>query len=185
MEILVDHLAEYNDPTAFLLFYWSSDPAYGQTFSCDVNCLFSHCKFYLKKTTGGTGTITARLYAMTGTYGTTGKPTGTPIAETSAINISSLSDSVWALTDFVFSSGTLNGIAGTKYCIVLYSTNANSVYMAQHDTDPSISGYHNGNAFELSNGITWQELPGKDCIFYVYGTIPDPVNTGNFFLMFL
>jgi len=64
-----------------------------------------------------TGTLVATLYAHSGTYGSTGVPTGSALATSASIKCK-LNRTSYALVTFTF-DGTYNLIAGTYYFICL------------------------------------------------------------------
>lgn len=85
--------------------------------------VLSSCRFFLKKTGTPTGNITAYLYASTGTPGSGATPTGSALATSQTVDISTLTTS-YALVKFEF-TGTANQVtltAATNYFIVVEYT---------------------------------------------------------------
>lgn len=140
--------------------------AVGQAFEGDGSNIES-CKFYLRKD-GTPGSMIARLYAHTGTYGVNGKPTGAALDSSTEYATTSVGAN-YALFEFTgFSGYTL--VDGTKYCIVVETTSG--TWDASNDVDVAkdTSGEHAGNGvvYILSS---WSSYIG-DTIFYVYGVLP-------------
>jgi len=136
----------------------------GQTFSADKGGTLSKCKFHLCKQGTTAGNLIAYLYEHTGTYGSGGKPTGSPLATSNTVDILTLNNfASFSLITFTFTDGTL--VAGTKYCIVLKKTSG-ILYVGIDNTSPT----HSGNYCLSSNGTTWL-TSSSDLPFYVYANI--------------
>jgi len=83
--------------------------------SSDYN--LSSCIFKLQRVSGTAGTVVAKLYTHTGTYGSSSLPTGTALATSNSINVSALSTT---FSDVTFTFGTAyKMIAGTYYVITI------------------------------------------------------------------
>lgn len=120
-------------------------------------------KVYLRKYGSPTGTVTVSIYAHTGTYGTSSKPTGGALVS-QTMAASSLTTS-YALYEFTFAT-PYTTTYGTKYCVVVnWDGDDFSDYVSagRDTTSPS----HAGNAAGLS-AATWSADPDRDLIFYVY-----------------
>jgi len=132
-----------------------------QSFTGDGGTLNS-VKFYLKKD-GATGSIYAYIYAHTGTFGTSSKPTGSALATSDAVNTSTIGTS-YGLITFTFSGDQKITLAnGTKYCLVLIYNNDNNFVSAGMDAS---SPSHGGN--EARYGASWSGSNSYDLCFYVY-----------------
>ena len=164
--VLIDSYSESNQD-------WSSSvqTTYisGQSFTNVNPIILDSCKFYIKKSGSPTGNAVAKIYAHTGTYGTSSVPTGSALATSDNFDVSTLSTS-YGLSTFNFSGAdriTLS--ANTYYCIVLvYSggSSSNRIDLAEDDSSPTASG----NKVSSSNsGSTWSATSGYDVCFYVYG----------------
>ena len=145
----------------------------GQSFTGDGRPITS-CDFYLYASGGVTltGTIYAKLYAHTGTYGTSGKPTG-PVLATSKPVSASILTSIESLINFGFVGAqrvTLTN--GTKYVITLehlQDASGNHAWAYRTDTD-----IHSGNgSYKDTNWIAI--INSIDFIFHVY--TGDPIDT--------
>jgi len=141
---------------------------YGQSFyNANAIDLYS-CKFYIKRVGNPTGDLTAYLYAHTGTYGSNGVPTGSPLATSNTILASSLT-TLYQLKEFTFSGAnkvTLS--ATTNYVIVLKHVNSSGGNVVVVGCDSSTLT-HGGNQCQSDDGSTWFPESGIDVIFYVYG----------------
>ena len=141
----------------------------GQSFTSANNIILDSCKFYLKKNNLPTGNCYAVLYACTGAYGTNSKPTGSALAISDAVDVSTLG-AAYALKTFTFSGinrVTLN--AATHYCIQFnYSGGDASNYAYIGDDMVTLSAP--GNMCYLGvDGVTWLGISNADVCFYVYG----------------
>jgi hypothetical protein len=131
-----------------------------------INYKLSSFKFLLAKTGSPTGTVVAKLYAITGTYGSTAVPTGSVLAtSTTSLSISTITTS-WVLYTFAFDQ-TCQLAANTHYSMVLEASgslgNQNFVGIGGDTSSPS----HSGNAaYYISS---WTGADFADNCFYVYG----------------
>lgn len=115
-------------------------------------------RFKLAKTGTLSGNATAKLYAHTGTFGSTSKPTGTALATSDNFAVNTELSGTMTLEDFNFTGANQYVMTvGVKYCIAFeYSggDGSNYVHFGIHDSSPS----HTGNlasSFDLSG---WNEL---------------------------
>ena len=142
----------------------------GQVFTPSVSAYIRSSKFYISKENSPTGTIVSKLYAVTGTAGSTAVPTGSPLAISTGVNVSTLSP--WPTLALVTFDFTPNGFlmsAGVPYAIVAeYSGGSatNTVPVGKNNV-----GTHPGNKTEMDLGV-WIADADYDTIFYVYGDVP-------------
>ncbi|MBV5280269.1 MAG: hypothetical protein J0651_03150, partial [Actinobacteria bacterium] len=151
--------------------YAGSDTDNAQSFTGVAGNL-SSAKFYLKKTGTPTGAMTAVLYAHTGTFGSTGVPTGTALATSDTIDISTLTTS-YALVEFAFTGvNQYTLVAGTNYFISCH-------YNGGDASNRQNLGYDNTGAASgnLAYGTpgAWTTLGTADVCFYVYTLTPAPL----------
>ncbi len=126
---------------------------YGQTFTASFTGLLETAQFTIKKTGAPTGTVTANLYAHTGTFGTTGTPTGAALATSGTLDISTLTTSN-VLTTFTFTTtNRVQMTAGTNYCIELIYTGGDGSNLLSIGLDSS-SPSHSGNSFSYNGSYT-------------------------------
>lgn len=169
MTFIVDSYSETNkDDQLYLADVYPSTTiqcAAGQTFEVENPCRITSAKFYLHKGGNPTGSLTYKIYRLTGTFGTDGLPTGDPIGESESLDISTLNSAGFTLEELDFTDVYLT--AG-YYCIAVVIDSeilldgSNKVAIG-YDVD----GTHSGNAFKYVNG--WSVVTGKDFCFYVYG----------------
>jgi len=145
--------------------------ATGQAFTADGSILDS-AQFFLIKTGSPTGSAFAKIYATTGTFGTNAKPTGSALATSDAVDISTVTSS-YSLISFAFTG--VNAITltnGVNYCVVVSSNNGDGSNLLTVGSD-STSATHAGNSSRSSDETTWSTLlAASDLIFYLYGVTP-------------
>src|SRR3990170_1331257 len=73
----------------------------GQSFNASFGATLNTCQFYLKKTGSPTGNAVAKLYAHSGTYGTSSIATGAALATSGTLNVATLTTSA-VLKTFTF-----------------------------------------------------------------------------------
>ena len=140
----------------------------GQSFTGTATKITS-CKFWAKKLNYPSGNCYAKLYAHTGTYGSTGVPTGSALATSTAIDGADF-PSDYELVTLSFPDGqNYEMTAGTYYCIILEYTGtqgSNGIRIGADNTTPS----HSGNKVSYNDTTsTWGYSSSQDIIFYVYG----------------
>lgn len=131
-------------------------------------------KFYIKKSGSPTGNCIVRLYAATGTVGSTAVPTGSPLASTGVLDVATLTTSL-ALHEFTFASPY--AAPSGKYCILIEYTGGdvtNFLYVGADISAPT----HPGNGFyTLTPGSDYVANATYDACFYLYGTFTPPKRT--------
>ena len=135
-------------------------PLVGQSFTGDGGKLNS-CKFYISKKGSPTGNGVAKIYAHTGTFGTSSVP-GDLLATSDNFDVSTLTTSKQLIT-FTFSGAekiTLTN--GTYYCVGFNFTGGDVSNSPSIGYD-SISDTHPGNGFVGTSAHSEFDL-----IFYVY-----------------
>lgn len=143
------------------------------------------CNFYLKRTASPIGTIVVEVYAHSGTFGSTGIPTGSVLATSDSINASTLdnnggfpSPSTFGNISFTF-SGTnqitlengVNYFISLKYSEVDDGTNFVVVGFDGGDSTGYRSTAPGNMAFYSSGTWTAYNPTYNDIWFYVYGDI--------------
>jgi len=145
----------------------------GQCFQCvGGNYKLAFGQFYLYKAGNPTGTAYAKLYAMTGTYGSSGKPTGNPLATSDGFDVSTLTTGYQLIT-FTFSGTEQYAMTENAYYVIVFTnptsgtidTN-NFVFIGSDTTSPT----HAGNYVKWFAGA-WSCDSDEDCCFYVYVTL--------------
>lgn len=164
--VLIDSYSETNVDTQQPL-YTGAEIAASQCFLNVNSRTLDSVKLYLRKVGTPTGTATVSIYAMTGSYGTTGAPTGSALATSDALTTTTLSTS-YALTTFNFTGANrITLSASTYYCIVIQhsaSTNAfNDIQVGYDGSSPT----HGGNMARYTS--SWTTMATSDMCFYIYG----------------
>ncbi len=130
--------------------------------------LVGSVKFYLTKIGSPTGNATAYLYAATGTVGTNATPTGSALATSATLDVSTISGNpTYNLYEFTFTT-PYNASAG-DYCVFVEYTGGNSSNYVNMGMDSS-SPTHSGNLIRVDNPDvnTWLGIGIYDTIFYLY-----------------
>jgi hypothetical protein len=131
-------------------------------------------KWYVSKDSGNTGTAYAKIYAITGDYGTTAKPTGSALA-TATFDVSTASTwPTFALATITFAGADRITLTPGYYAVSLEFSGAKSLHVGER----SASGAHSGDLSLLNypTAGVWNNGRGntEDACFYVYG---DPVTS--------
>ena len=145
--------------------------AKGQTFAGIASKILS-AKWYLSKEGLPTGNAVAKVYAMSGTFGTDGNVTGSALATSGNLDVSTLTTSL-QLIEFTFSGANqITLTAGTKYVLTVEFTGGDAGNYVNVGLDDS-SSTHAGN-YSVNSGGTW--FPGNtlDFCFYLYGITTSP-----------
>jgi hypothetical protein len=148
--------------------------AAGQAFASGGGGTLTKAKFHLKKIGSPTGNAVAKLYAVTGAFGTDALPTGSALATSDTLDVSTLATS-YALIDFDFTGGNQYALAGsTNYFISVEYSGGNFANYIEVGNDVS-SPTHAGNGGSRDTAGIWAQLsPNGDVIFYVY-TVPSVI----------
>jgi len=161
---LSDSYAEAN-ANEFWNAYSGNVTGYAQTFEA-LGGVLDRVAFYIKKTGSPTGNITAKIYAKTGTNGVDACPTGTALATSETIDISTLETS-GELKVFNFTGEQrLELTAGTIYAVAIEYTGGNASNCLSVGLDTS-SPSHDGNYSYYGWGA-WGGEATQDVCFYVY-----------------
>jgi len=146
---------------------YSAYPERGQSFEGNGGTLNS-VKFYIEKNGSPTGNCYAKIYAHTGTFGTSSVPTGSVLATSDALDVSTLATS-FALTTFTFSGDDKITLTdGTYYCVLLsYSggDSSNRLFLAEDYSTPTHGG---NNLYYKTSETAWKYDADYDVCFYVY-----------------
>lgn len=173
MSVLVDSYSESNQNTQLWMNTIQDRNAVGQSFTGNGTILNS-AKFYLKKSGSPTGSVYAKIYAQTGTYGDrySDKPTGLELSVSDAVDITTVGTN-WSLITFIFTGENKIELEnGVHYCTECYwglDGETNALAVGRDDSSPSHSG--SGNMYDISEGV-WYVSASADTCFYVYGDSP-------------
>jgi len=138
----------------------------GQSFTGDGGVL-NFSKFSMSKIGSPTGTAVVKIYAHSGTFGTSSVPTGSPLATSGTFDVSTLTTSSQLIT-FTFSGGEkITLINGTKYVVTLEISEYISSWPDYVVLDlDAFAPSHAGN-YSYVSGENWT-FGTWDLCFYVY-----------------
>lgn len=147
--------------------------AYGVSFvALSTEYTLSSCVFKMAKYGSPTGSAYAKLYAHTGTYGSSGIPTGSALATSDALSVSGLPEA-GSVTDKTFTFSTPYTLEpNTYYFVVVNYTGGSSENVIYVYFNPSSPTHDGNNAYLIES--SWSYRADRDCYFKVYG---NAVNT--------
>lgn len=149
----------------------------GQSFtSLDGECIIEYAKFYLKKMGSISGNAYAKIYAHTGTYGTSSLPTGTALATSDAFDVSVLTTTSTLYT-FNFSGSNRIILAPSTYYVIQleFSGGDGSNFIQNAFHNPAGTATGNGNYDKTTT-------TADEMIFYVYGNYAIQPSVSSFTL---
>jgi hypothetical protein len=141
---------------------------FGQSFTSSNIYTIKQCKFSIKKELIPTGNAYAKIYAHAGTYGISSVPTGSALATSDPLDVSTLTTS-YQLISFNFSGANQINLSATYYVLTLEYANGdnfNRVKMACDTTAGASGSTSRNDGSWLSTGNA------TDNYFYIYGDIP-------------
>jgi hypothetical protein len=127
-------------------------------------------RFFLAKSGLPTGNAVAKLYAISGAFGSTAIPTGAALATSDNFNVTMVGTfPTFTLFEITFTGANqFQMVAGTNYAITLEYNGGDASNQLLVGVDAS-SSTHSGNNVRL-DGSTWSPHV-EDTIFYVLGTL--------------
>lgn len=165
MEIKIDSYAGAR--TSSRVLKSTGNTAFGQCFTA-IDCVLHSFKFLMRKFASPTGSAVAKLYAISGTYGTNAIPTGSVLATSDNFDVSTLT-TTYTLVEFLFTGEQKILLTNTtKYYAVIE-------YSGGNDTDFLVGGLgtaspHGGNNAYYAG--SWTADNQFDMEFEIYGIIP-------------
>lgn len=135
--------------------------AVGQSFTGN-GLILDYATLYCHQDSSPDGTITAKIYAHTGTFGSSSNKTGAALATSDTFNCSSLSGS-FADQQFTFSGANRITLVNTTKYVVLFETSGMSTGLIYHRS--SFSNPHAGNLV-----YDYGADGSQDLTFAVYGS---------------
>jgi len=151
---------------------YAAYPKVAQSFTADANGALTSAVFYLNGTGAPTGNIVAKLYAHTGTFGTSSKPTGTALATSDIKDVAEF-DGVSTPKVFTF-DGSYQLTEGTKYCIVLEYAGGDNQNYVEVRIDATSSSHNGNSSYWYQVGGYYYAEATKDLKFSVY-RLGDPL----------
>lgn len=140
---------------------------YGQSITGNGSTIGS-AQFYLRKSTSPTGNAVAKIYAISGIHGTNAVPSGSALATSDNVDVSTIPTASNTLITFTFSGVNQITLTNTtNYIITIEYTGGNGSNFIDVGVDAS-SPTHAGNAsfFDTS----WHSTSSYDICFYVNDT---------------
>lgn len=174
MNVLIDSYSESNADYVVSL-YTDGYTGYGESFLNPSEIHFNSCKFYIGKNGLPTGNCYAKLYEHVGTFGSSGVPTGNPIAVSDPVDVTTLAQFVGGIEDLVLKEFIFSGVnkvvlsANTYYVVTIEYTGSvsseNSVVVGVDETNPS----HAGNGVSYDYAFEAWLINSGEFPFYIYG----------------
>jgi hypothetical protein len=124
----------------------------------------SGCQFSFNREPDTTGTLTARIYAITGTHGSNAKPTGPALVSSDPLDVTTIVPNDVAMTSFVFSGANRMVLTtGVAYAVAVeISSFSGTSCNPRTDTGTVV---HPGNLAAYWD--EWSSATGMDLIFSV------------------
>jgi hypothetical protein len=135
----------------------------GQSFQPSASYVLDSAKVKLKKGASATGDVNVRIYEHTGTFGVNGVATGSPLATSNTIDMSTVSDASAGWYKFTFAgSNAITLTSGTAYVVAVYYAGMIACNVYRNTTGTS----HAGN---MTTYFTDWSSTVSDMGHYVYG----------------
>ncbi len=147
----------------------NEDVGFAVTLSSDES--IQSVKFWLKKSGSPTGLMRAKIYASTGTVGSTGVPTGDILKTSLELDSADLTTS-FAFVEFTFE--TPHAVSAGDVCFVLDYRGGNASNYIILGTDSS-SPTHGSNAFKSNTADSGWVQDAQDIIFDLFRAGPDVI----------
>ena len=140
-----------------------TNKGFGQSFTGGGNVL-TNVVLSLKKTNTPTGNAYAKIYAHSGTYGSSSVPTGTALATSEALDVSTLGGTFADVKfDFLGASNQITLSNGVNYVVTIEYANGTSSNTV--DVEYDASNNHGGNSSTYTT--SWSANGSTDLEFYV------------------
>lgn len=149
----------------------------GQSFESSGGIL-KKCRWNIKKWGSPTGNAVAKIYAITGTFGSTSKPTGSALATSDNFDVSTISnDGNFHEIEFTFSGAEQIELSAGYYCVTIEYSGGDVSNYINIELDRT-SSTHSGNASSYSPTF-WSSETG-DFLFAVYVKPDDNLDNTDF-----
>jgi len=155
--VIDSYTAGYDSDTAIV-----NSGGRSQSFLCDGSYDAETLKFNIHRSFGATGNITGRIYAHSGSLGSSSVPTGDALVESTAIDITTTTypDTSW----ITFTFATPYELStDTNYCLVIWYEGTGTLYVHRDASSPT----HAGNYAYSS--APWSYDAAKDLLFELIG----------------
>jgi hypothetical protein len=165
--------------------YSGSTIGVSQSFTNETTSVLDSLQVRLARSGSPTGDVTARIYAHTGTFGTSSEPTGAALATSENVDSSGLNPIGTSTTGnyYTFTFTGVNRItlsAATKYCLVIaYSggDSSNKVVVGLQSTGGG--SLHSGNNATSTDLSAWTTFSARDLPFSVTAEVRNISNTSK------
>ncbi|MES2224181.1 MAG: hypothetical protein V4469_04590 [Patescibacteria group bacterium] len=143
---------------------------YGEVFQSTISGKITSAKFFVRRQASPTGNVYAKLFASTGTYGSTAVPTGPALGTSDPIDITTISTSQGPV-EFTFSGlNQFTMVSGVNYAIgINFNGGDGTNYLLAYYDDSSPT--YAGNAWRdtVPDRTSSTPFASIDFAFYVYG----------------
>jgi len=151
----------------------SSISATAQSFTTPATGTYTlaTASWFLKKVGSPTGSAYAKIYAHSGTYGTSSVPTGAALATSDAFDISTLT-TTFSLVSFTFSGANQITLSTNTHYVVVFGEVVSGTLDGSNEVQVGVDGSsptHGGNCGQYSSSV-WN-YAAYDLPFYVYGNL--------------
>jgi len=141
----------------------NTNTGFGQSFTGGGNVL-TNVVLNLKKSNSPTGTAYVKIYAHSGTFGTSSVPTGAALATSEGLDVSTLTGSFVATKfDFLGAANQITLTNAVKYVVTIEYSNGDATNTV--DVEYDASNNHGGNSCTYTG--SWTANSGTDLEFYV------------------
>lgn len=151
-------------------------PGRGQSFTGNGQQIGSS-QFYVVQYGSPTGIINSKIYAHTGTFGVNGKPTGSALATSDDVDVSTLPTAGIDLQTFTFSGANQITLTnGTKYVVTIEYSGGDGLNFITVGLDTAYLLAPGNMAYDVGG---WDGTNGVDVIFYVYDNTGGSTNSAD------
>ena len=155
--------------------YTGSRIGAGQSFTCDVvGAKVDNVQFLMSKIAAPTGNLQVKLYAHSGTLGTSSVPSGAPLAYSDVVNSTTLTNT-FGWVKFPFTGANAYTMTdATNYVVAVETTGGTSSATNYVNVVTNGSSVHPGNWSSNTAGA-WTATATTDLVYKLYTTNP-PAN---------
>jgi len=139
----------------------------GQSFTGNGSILDS-AKVFTSREGSPSGNCYIKIYAHSGTFGTSSVPTGSALATSDVRDASTLTS--YGLSTFTFSGAERIRLINNTHYVMVFDYSGTDLSIGGDMTSPT----HDGNYCGYYNG-SWTAYSGYDLCFYIYGEEPSPI----------
>lgn len=172
----INSFAQSNQNTSNSM-YGSSQSSIGQALALSAGGVLNMIQFSLEKVGAPTGTIIVRVYNITGTIGTNAVPTGSAIANSNTIDVSTLPTGGFSLIPFFFSgTNKITLTNGQQLAIAVEYTGGDASDYVNVGSQNGLTGV---NGVYTSAGFTWNTTTTFEQIFSIYANGSSSITLDN------